>query len=125
MGELADVGAAGFTDDGQPVRSPGLMRRAFSTRRSPTGGSRCTREEPSLSRDGQMREGAVSAELGFAGYPSVAESLMVARDIALARYEAQPLHVMHVSAKESVEVIAARPRAWHRRSDAASPVPDR
>ena len=64
-------------------------------------------EEPTLSRDGQMHEGAVSAELGFAGYPSVAESLMVARDIALARYESQPLHVMHVSAKESVELIAA------------------
>src|SRR5437764_1498374 len=63
-------------------------------------------EEPSLSRYGQMHEGAISAELGFAGYPSVAESLMVARDIALAAYENQPLHVMHVSAKESVELIA-------------------
>src|SRR5437764_8494630 len=63
-------------------------------------------EEPSLSRYGQMHEGAISAELGFAGYPSVAESLMVARDIALAAYENQPLHVMHVSAKESVALIA-------------------
>jgi dihydroorotase len=67
-------------------------------------------EEPSLSRDGQMHEGAVSAELGFAGYPSVAESLMVARDVGLARYEDQPLHVMHVSAKESVEAIAGAER---------------
>jgi dihydroorotase len=53
-----------------------------------------------------MHEGAISAELGFAGYPSVAESLMVARDIALAAYENRPLHVMHVSAKESVALIA-------------------
>jgi len=105
MGELADAGAAGFTDDGQPVRSPGLMRRALQYA-SITGRRPLHEEEPSLSRDGQMHEGAVSAELGFAGYPSVAESLMVARDIALAAYESQPLHVMHVSAKESVELIA-------------------
>src|SRR5262249_53934905 len=59
-----------------------------------------------LSRDGQMHEGAVSAELGFAGYPSVAESLMVARDLALARYERQPIHVMHISARESVAALA-------------------
>jgi dihydroorotase len=63
-------------------------------------------EEPSLSRDGQMHEGAVSAELGFAGYPSVAESLMVARDLALAAYETQPVHLMHLSARESVEALA-------------------
>jgi dihydroorotase len=63
-------------------------------------------EEPSLARDGQMHEGEVSAELGFAGYPSVAESLMVERDLALAAYERQPLHVMHLSAKESVAALA-------------------
>ena len=44
-------------------------------------------EEPTLSRGGHMHEGAVSAELGFGGYPSVAESLMVERDLALAAYE--------------------------------------
>src|SRR5439155_337300 len=64
-------------------------------------------EEPSLSRGGQMHEGAVSAELGFAGYPSVAESLMVERDLALAEYEGQPLHLLHLSARESVEALAA------------------
>ena len=107
MGELADMGAAGFTDDGQPVRSPGLMRRALQYASITGRRLALHEEEPTLSRDGQMHEGAVSAELGFAGYPSVAESLMVARDIALARYESQPLHVMHVSAKESVELSAA------------------
>jgi dihydroorotase len=64
-------------------------------------------EEPTLSSDGQMHEGEVSAELGFAGYPSVAESLMVERDLALAAYEGQPLHLMHLSAKQSVEALAA------------------
>src|SRR5213079_2123506 len=64
-------------------------------------------EEPSLSKDGQMHEGEVSAELGFSGYPSVAESLMVERDLSLAAYEGQPLHLMHLSARESVEALAA------------------
>jgi dihydroorotase len=53
-----------------------------------------------------MHEGAVSAELGFAGYPSVAESLMVERDLALAAYEGQPLHLLHLSARESVEALS-------------------
>jgi dihydroorotase len=106
MGELADAGAAGFTDDGLPVRSAGLMRRALQY--ASITGLRLAlhEEEPSLSRDGQMHEGSVSAELGFAGQPSVAESLMVARDLALARYEEQPIHLMHVSAAESVEALA-------------------
>ena len=68
-------------------------------------------EEASLSRDGQVHEGVVSAELGFAGYPSVAESVMVERDLALALYERRPLHLMHLSARESVAALrAARER---------------
>jgi len=110
MGELADEGAVAFTDDGHPVRQPGLMRRALQYASITNRRLALHEEEPSLSRDGQMHEGAVSAELGFAGYPSVAESLMVARDLALAAYEDQPLHVMHVSAKESVELIAQAQR---------------
>jgi dihydroorotase len=108
MAELADSGAAGFSDDGRPVVSAGLMRRAlqycgFARRRLAL---HC--EEPTLSRGGQMHEGAVSAELGFAGYPSVAESLMVERDLALAAYEQQPLHLLHLSAAESVAAL----RRW-------------
>jgi dihydroorotase len=52
-----------------------------------------------------MHEGEVSAELGFTGYPSVAESLMVERDLALAAYERQPLHLLHLSAWESVQAV--------------------
>jgi dihydroorotase len=107
MGELADEGAAAFTDDGHPVRLPGLMRRALQYASITNRPLALHEEEPSLSRDGQMHEGAVSAELGFAGYPSVAESLMVGRDLALAAYEGQPLHLMHLSARESVELLAA------------------
>jgi dihydroorotase len=54
-----------------------------------------------------MHEGEVSAELGFAGYPSVAESVMVERDLALAAYERRPVHILHVSARESVDAIRA------------------
>ena len=103
MGELADAGAAGFTDDGMPVISPGLMRRALQY--SPVAGRRVAVhcEEPTLTRGAHMHEGVVSAELGFGGYPSVGESVMVERDLSLAAYEGQPIHLMHLSARESVE----------------------
>ena len=105
MGELADAGAAGFSDDGVPVASPALMRRALQY--GAVTGRRIALhcEETSLSRDGHMHEGEVSAELGFTGYPSVAESLMVERDLSLAAYERQPLHLLHLSAWESVQAL--------------------
>ena len=106
MGELADAGAAAFTDDGRPVVSSGLMRRALQY--SPVAGRRVAVhcEEPTLTRGGQMHEGVVSAELGFAGWPSVGESVMVERDLSIAAYEGQPLHLMHLSARESVEALS-------------------
>ena len=52
-----------------------------------------------------MHEGAVSAELGLAGWPSVAESLMVERDLALAAYESRPVHLQHLSARASVDAV--------------------
>ncbi len=105
MVELAEAGAAGFTDDGQPVASPGLLRRAlqYGAAAGPTIALHC--EERTLTRGGQMHEGETSAELGFGGYPSIAESLMVARDLALARYEERPVHLLHLSARESVEEL--------------------
>jgi dihydroorotase len=107
MAELADAGAAAFTADGMPVGSPGLMRRALQYA-GVTGRRLAVHcEEPTLARGGQMHEGPVSAELGLAGYPSVAESLMVQRDLALAEYERRPLHLLHLSARESVEALEA------------------
>jgi len=105
MSELAASGAIGFSDDGVPVAAPGLMRRALQY--GAVTGRRIALhcEERTLSRDGQMHEGEVSAELGFTGYPSVAESLMVERDLALAAYERQPLHLLHLSAWESVQAV--------------------
>jgi dihydroorotase len=105
MAELAEAGAVGFSDDGLPVATPGLMRRALQY--GAVTGRRLALhcEETTLSRGGQMHEGEVSAELGFTGYPSVAESLMVERDLALAAYERQPLHLLHLSAWESVQAV--------------------
>src|SRR6266542_1883222 len=105
MAELADQGAAGFSDDGRPVVAPGLMRRALQYHTITGRRLALHCEEPTLSRGGQMHEGAVSAELGFAGYPSVAESVMVERDLALAAYERRPLHLLHLSAWESVQAL--------------------
>ena len=105
MGELADTGAAAFTDDGRPVTSAGLMRRALQYG-AVTGRPLALHcEEPTLSRDGQVHEGAVSAELGFVPYPSLAESAMVERDLSLAGYEGRTLHLMHLSARESVAAL--------------------
>ncbi|MDQ3867193.1 MAG: dihydroorotase [Actinomycetota bacterium] len=105
MVELAEAGAAGFTDDGKPVASPSLLRRAFQYGASAGRPIALHCEDESLSRGGHMHEGETSAELGFGGHPSIAESVMVARDLALAAYERRSLHVLHVSARESVEEL--------------------
>jgi dihydroorotase len=105
MAELADAGAVGFSDDGRPVVAPGLMRRALQYHVVTGRRIAVHCEEPTLSRGGEMHEGPVSAELGFAGYPSVAESVMVGRDLALAAYESQPVHLLHLSARESVDEL--------------------
>ncbi len=105
MGELADAGAVAFSDDGVPVGSAGLMRRALQYA-STTGRPLALHcEEPSLSRGGHVHEGGVAAELGFTGYPSVAESVMVERDLSLAAFEDEPVHLLHLSAAESVAAL--------------------
>jgi dihydroorotase len=105
MAELASAGAAAFTDDGRPVVSAGLLRRAlqYSSVTELRLALHC--EEPSLSRGGHAHEGIVSSELGLGPYPSSAESVMVERDLSLAGAEARPLHLMHLSARESVEAL--------------------
>ena len=77
MVELAEFGAVGFTDDGRPVRSAGLMRRALQYSGAAGRILSLHEEEPTLARGGHMHEGAVSAELGIGGWPSIAESVMV------------------------------------------------
>ena len=121
MAELAAVGAAGFTDDGLPVRSAGVMRQALQYQRLAGRLLALHEEDPSLSGDGVMHEGAVSALLGLAGIPSVSESTQVARDCALAAYEQGRIHVQHVSARETVETLERAKAAGTQVTCEASP----
>ena len=106
MAELRDAGALGFTDDGKPVVSAGVLRKALQYQRLCGGVIALHEEDPDLSRDGAMHEGAVSARLGIAGIPSLSESTMVARDAALAAYENATVHFQHLSCIESIEALA-------------------
>jgi dihydroorotase len=105
MAELSDTGALGFTDDGKPVVSAGVLRKALQYQRLCGGVVALHEEDPALSRDGVMHEGGVSARLGLAGIPSLSESTMVARDAALAGYEGSRVHFQHLSCVESVEAV--------------------
>ncbi|MGI9111101.1 MAG: dihydroorotase, partial [Gaiellaceae bacterium] len=105
LGELGDAGAAAFTDDGRPVVSAALLRRALQYAEVAGRPLALHCEEPTLSRAGHMHEGAVSAELGIGGWPSLAESVMVERDLALAAHEGQPVHLLHLSKRESVAAL--------------------
>jgi dihydroorotase len=121
MAALADAGAAGFTDDGRPVASAGVMRRAlqYNAVTGRTIAVHC--EEASLTRGGQAHAGAVATELGLGGWPSLGESLMVARDVDLAAETAQPVHLMHLSALESVHHLRRAHAAGARATAEATP----
>jgi len=106
MAELRGEGALGFSDDGRPVASAGMLRKALQYQRLCGGVLSLHEEDPTLSRGGAMREGAVSTALGIAGIPSVAESTMVARDAALAGYEDARVHFQHLSSAASVDALA-------------------
>jgi dihydroorotase len=93
MAELADRGAAGFSDDGNPVERAALLRRALQYSRITGLKLSLHEEDMSLAAGGQMHEGAVSAELGLGGHPSIAESVMIGRDLQIARHENAPLHL--------------------------------
>jgi len=113
MAELAQEGALGFTDDGRPVESAGMLLKALQYQRLCGGVLALHEEDPTLSRGGSMHEGALSAALGIRGIPTVAESTMVARDAALAGYESGRVHFQHLSCTASVEAVAdAKARGW-------------
>lgn len=110
FGELKDAGAIGVTDDGRPVSNSQLMRRALEY----AGGlglpviSHC--EERTLSY-GAMNEGPQAVRLGLSGIPNAAEYVMVLRDIAMAELTGNPVHIAHVSTRQSVrEIRAAKAR---------------
>jgi dihydroorotase len=121
MAELRDAGAIGFTDDGRPVVSAGMLRKALQYQQLAGGIIALHEEDPALSGHGVMHEGAVSARLGMTGIPSLSESTMVARDAALARYENARVHFQHLSCVESVEALQSAKEHGVRVSGEVSP----
>jgi len=107
LGAMADSRAAVrvFSDDGKCVSDPLLMRRALEYVKAFDGVIAQHAQEPRLTTGAQMNEGALSGELGLAGWPAVAEESIIARDVLLAEHVGSRLHVCHVSTAGSVDVI--------------------
>jgi len=110
---LAEIGAMAasraqvrvFSDDGMCVSDPLLMRRALEYVTTFGGVVAQHAQDPRLTAGAQMNEGEVSARLGLAGWPAVAEESIIARDVLLAEHVGARLHVCHVSTAGAVEVI--------------------
>lgn len=94
-----------FSDDGKCVDDPVVMRRALEYVKAFDGVVAQHAQEPRLTEGAQMHEGVVSAELGLAGWPAVAEEAIVARDVLLAEHVGSRLHVLHLSTAGSVDIV--------------------
>lgn len=94
-----------FSDDGMCVFDPAIMRRALEYVKTFDGVVAQHAQEPRLTANAQMNEGKVSAELGLAGWPAVAEESIIARDVLLAEHVGSRLHICHLSTKGSVEIV--------------------
>jgi dihydroorotase len=107
LGAMADSAARVrvFSDDGQCVSDPRLMRRALEYVKAFDGVVAQHAEEPRLTTGAQMHEGEVAARLGMSGWPAVAEESIIARDVLLAEHVGARLHVCHVSTAGSVEIL--------------------
>ena len=107
LGAMATSAAAVrmFSDDGRCVADPRMMRRALEYVKAFDGVIAQHAEEPGLTLGAQMHEGEVSAVLGLAGWPAVAEEAIIARDVLLAGHVGARLHICHVSTAGSVEIL--------------------
>ena len=105
MSELASAGVIGFSDDGDPVIDSHLMQQALDRSRTANLPIIDHCEDTSLTKGGQVNEGAISQKLGLRGIPAAAEESMVARDLALAELTGGRLHIAHVSTEGSVDLI--------------------
>jgi dihydroorotase len=102
-----------FSDDGHCVSDAGLMRRALEYVKAFDGVIAQHAQEPRLTADAQMNEGALSGVLGLAGWPAVAEEAIIARDVLLSGHVGSRLHVCHVSTAGSVEILRwAKSKGW-------------
>jgi len=107
LGAMADSAAAVrvFSDDGDCVADPVLMRRALEYVKAFDGVVAQHAQEPRLTQGALMHEGTVSAELGMTGWPAVAEESIIARDVLLAEHVGSRVHICHVSTAGSVEIL--------------------
>ena len=107
LGEQKSAGCIAFTDDGRPVASALLMRRAleYAGMLGVPIIDHC--EEPSLKGDGVVHEGFYASALGLRGIPGLAESLMVERDVSLAELTGAHVHIAHMSARQSLRAVRA------------------
>jgi len=107
LGEQKHAGCVAFTDDGRPVATALLMRRAleYAGMLGVPIVNHC--EDPSLKGDGVAHEGYVAARLGLRGIPGEAESIMVERDISLAELAGAHVHIAHMSARQSLRAVRA------------------
>jgi dihydroorotase len=107
LGAMADSAAQVrvFSDDGKCVHDAVIMRRALEYVKAFDGVVAQHAQEPRLTEDAQMNEGALSGVLGLRGWPAVAEEAVIARDVLLAEHVGSRLHVCHVSTAGSVEIV--------------------
>ncbi len=105
MGELKNAGAVGFSDDGLPIMSSILMRRALEYSRMFDIPILTHAEDLELTDNGLMNEGHNSTLLGLKGIPAESEEVMIARDTLLTRLTKGKMHVCHVSSKGAVDII--------------------
>ncbi len=115
MAELAAAGAVAFSDDGQPVRSAQMMRRAlaYASDLDRPVINHC--EDPDLVGNGVMHEGPIATRLGLRGWPAAGETVMLARDLDLVRISGGRYHAAHLSVAASADLI-------RRAKDAGLPV---
>jgi dihydroorotase len=105
MAELSETGAVGFSDDGSPVESAQIMRIAFEYSKMFDKPIIQHAEEVSMTHGGVMHEGFVSTTLGLPGIPSIAEAIMIHRDILLVEFTGGKYHVAHLSTKLGLDLI--------------------
>jgi dihydroorotase len=107
LGEQRNAGCVAFTDDGRPVATALLMRRAleYAAMLGVPIIDHC--EDPSLKGDGVAHEGYIGSALGLRGIPNAAESVMVERDVSLAELAGAHVHIAHMSARQSLRAVRA------------------
>lgn len=105
LGELAEAGCVAFSNDGRPVTNTEIFRRGmeYAAQWGRMVIDHC--EDEFLARGTHMNEGAVSGRIGVKGQPTVAEALHVGRDILLSEYLDLPVHLAHISCRQSVDLI--------------------